>query len=254
MSTDTIENTAVPEAEETAVGKKGITGAALKWIAILSMLIDHIGATLIENGIYVSGSYTSAWVAADLVLRSVGRLAFPIFCFLLVQGFLHTKDMRKYLLRLMLFGVLSEIPFDLAFQRSYMDWNYQNVYFTLLLGLLAIWLWQRMDGPGFHRVLAAAAALACVALAWLGKTDYGGWGVALIVVLYLLRDKPLWRNLAAAAALAAANLLEVFGYFDFLLFRSYNGERGRQPKYLFYVFYPLHIGALALIRYLIYGF
>ena len=257
MSIVTEQETQTIPAEEarTAVRPgKGISGGVLKWIALLSMLIDHTGAVLLENGQYIAGTWTTTWVTVDIVLRCIGRLAFPIFCFLLVQGFLHTRDVKKYLLRLLVFGIVSELPFDLAFQRSAFDLGYQNVYFTLALGLLAIWLWQKLDGPGLRRVGAAAAALACAGLAWLAKTDYGGWGVLVILVMYLLRDKPLLRNLASAAALAFASLLEVFGFLDFILFRYYNGERGRQPKYLFYLFYPVHIGLLWLIRTLIFGF
>ena len=106
----------------------GLSGTALKYIACITMLIDHIGASCIEAGILLpalaagaascGGIPVSTLLAADRVLRYTGRLAFPIFCFLAVEGFLHTHDVKKYVRRLLLFGLLSEVPFDLAFFRT----------------------------------------------------------------------------------------------------------------------------------------
>ena len=140
--------------------KKEITGAALKWIAIITMLIDHIGAAYFEPLIF--GEFgpapdrimgLTAWHFYE-VLRCIGRIAFPIFIFLLVEGFTYTGDRKKYALRLGLFCLISEIPFDLAFQptdldiwknlsllnRDSFEYTYQNVFFTLLIGFLTIWV------------------------------------------------------------------------------------------------------------------
>ena len=95
-----------------------LSGTALKRIACLSMLLDHIGASLLENGLFKQGAFWPGDVQLDGVLRLAGRLAFPIFCFLAVEGFLHTHDVKKYVRRLLLFGLLSEVPFDLAFFRT----------------------------------------------------------------------------------------------------------------------------------------
>ena len=125
------------------------SGTALKTIACITMLIDHIGASCIEAGLLlpelergeISGG---AWdqlslFQLDRVLRFTGRLAFPIFCFLLVEGFVHTHDVKKYVRRLFLFALISEVPFDLAFFRTPFALDHQNVYWTLALGVLA---WQ----------------------------------------------------------------------------------------------------------------
>ena len=123
------------------------SGTALKTIACITMLVDHIGASCIEAGLLLPELETGevsggAWdqlslFQLDRVLRFTGRLAFPIFCFLLVEGFVHTHDFRKYALRMLGFALLSEFPFDWAFF-SGVWWGHQNVYFTLLLGLSLI--------------------------------------------------------------------------------------------------------------------
>lgn len=133
--------------------KTGITGSTLKIIAIVCMLIDHIGAVILERYLYANGlSYKTMQmmveggfgnlqkvVIADLILRLIGRLAFPIFCFLLVEGFYYTSNRAKYVLRLFLFALISEVPFDFAFKNSWLEFSYQNVFFTLTIGLLTIW-------------------------------------------------------------------------------------------------------------------
>ena len=115
----------------------GLSGTALKRIACLSMLVDHLGASLLENGLFRCSAIDPRLVGLDQLLRLVGRLAFPIYCFLLVEGFLHTHDLKKYALRMLGFALISEGPFDWAFF-SGVYWGHQNVYFTLLLGLALI--------------------------------------------------------------------------------------------------------------------
>ena len=139
--------------------KKEITGAALKWIAIVTMLIDHIGAAYVEPLIFGEfGAYPETFFGIDAwtfyrILRSIGRVAFPIFIFLMVEGFFYTRNRKKYAIRLGVFCLISEIPFDLAFQpedlaifrnlsslnRDSFSYTYQNVFFTLFIGFLTIW-------------------------------------------------------------------------------------------------------------------
>ena len=224
------------------------SGSALKWMAIIIMLIDHIGASLLEVFVldYYGASPLAAypagngyfWYEVDTVLRYIGRSAFPIFCFLLVEGAVHTRSPKKYLMRLAAFAAVSEIPFDLALRGSLFYWGAQNVFFTLLLGLLVIQVFQNYPVESWKGVLAlgvlGAAAEFC-------GTDYGAAGVAVIAVMYLLRDRPLASSAASLVILALMSPVEIFSIPAFLAISLYNGKRGRQPKYFFYVFYPLHL-------------
>ena len=267
--------------------KRGVSAAVLKWTAVISMLIDHMTAV---------GFLTWYWPMRRLrrltpvitpvsrwsyyILRGVGRLAFPIYCFLLVEGYFHTRNVKKYLVRLGLFALISEIPFDRAFDQVWFKWDSQNVFFTLFLGLLAVWLVDLLcknlsERPGWQRpvrvLLALAAAFACMAAADWMHTDYGWSGVTLILVMYLLRRWELPRLICSALALLPVGQsipdfchtlfsgsftvgfsggIEMVGLPVFALLHFYNGERGRQAKYFFYVFYPAHLALLALIRYL----
>lgn len=103
----------------------GITSNALKIFACACMLCDHVGLVLVDN---------------NSVMRAIGRVAFPIFVFLLVEGYRHTSNVKKYILRLFVFAIISEVPFDLAFTGNVFDLRYQNVFFTLTAGLIVIYL------------------------------------------------------------------------------------------------------------------
>ena len=123
---------------------KILSGSTLKLIAVISMFIDHAAHILMNSfdfmGVKIYGNYTVYYV-----LRLVGRLAFPIFCFLIVEGFLHTRNVKKYCMRLAIFAVISEIPFNLMLSGKLIDLNHQNVYFTLLFGVIALELYKYFD-------------------------------------------------------------------------------------------------------------
>ena len=237
--------------------KRGLYGSELKWIALLSMLVDHFGVVFYTGSVVARRPLFS--LSVYYALRCVGRPAFPLYAFLLAEGLRYTRSVKNYLLRLFCFGLISEIPFDLAFCSGCFDWSYQNVFFTLFLGLLAVALWQRITGGepercGAARVLAGLLCLAAAAFA-ADKlhTDYGAWGVLVIVSLCLFRELPWMRDLLTGCFLLGASALEAAAFPDFLLFRLYNGRRGRQRKYLFYVFYPAHLLLLSLLCRALYG-
>ncbi|MBP5266824.1 MAG: hypothetical protein J6Z06_08410, partial [Lachnospiraceae bacterium] len=132
---------------QTGKNRKEITAATLKWIAVITMIIDHFGASILEAWMTRSTlPYIPSMGFIDLLIRAVGRLAFPIFIFLMVEGLYHTRNRWKYLGRLVLLAVISEVPFDWAFwitrfQKDngiLVEFHHQNVFFTLSLGLLMV--------------------------------------------------------------------------------------------------------------------
>ena len=258
--------------------KKGISGSTLKMIAIVTMLIDHIGAAVLARLLMVNGlgeldqTNTDAimqWLSANgalygtyTVMRMIGRVAFPIFCFLLVEGFLHTHDVKKYAMRLGLFALLSEIPFDLAFSSKILEFNYQNVFFTLFIGLLTMIAYRAVEekeewGQAWKVILYILIVAAGMALAYFLKTDYGigyRWEfkknvnvrlVFCIMVLYIFRKKKMWQLIAGCASF----IWETPALFGFIPIAFYNGTRGWKMKYFFYIFYPAHLLILYLLCY-----
>lgn len=246
--------------------KKGISGSTLKLIAVVTMLIDHIGAAVLARLLMVNGmneldpNNTSAvlqWLSDNgtlywtyTALRMIGRVAFPIFCFLLVEGFIHTHDVKKYALRLGLFALISEIPFDLAFNSKVLEFNYQNVFFTLFIGLLTMIAYRAVEekaewNQALRVILCILIVAAGMAAAYLLKTDYAEKGVFCIMVLYIFRKKKVWQILAGCASF----FWETPALLGFIPIGFYNGERGLKMKYFFYIFYPAHLLILYLICY-----
>ncbi len=200
-----------------------LSGFQLKILAIVLMTIDHIGIVLFPE---------------IVIFRMIGRIAFPIFAFLLVEGALHTKDIKKYLKRLLLLAFISEIPFDLLVYGSVWEWKLQNVFFTLFIGVLCIHCLETMlDG-----VLKLACIMVLVFISeWL-NLDYGAFGVLLILAIYFLRGNIMKQSVAIIllAAFAGGNL-EGYAGLSVIPIALYNGERGYPMKYFFYAYYPIHL-------------
>lgn len=245
---------------------------------MVTMLIDHIGAALVERGLLFDRlqaegmqlNFPMIWdnfsslspglqeaLMADGVLRLIGRLAFPIFCFLLVEGFIHTRSKARYAGRLLLVALLSEIPFDYALYGGVNIWGAQNVLWTLLFGLLGLWAWEGardLSRRYLKReigVLGFLAAVPFMALAEFCRTDYGALGVILIAILYIplagqVRSKRVRLAQSLAGGLCVA--FEFTAPLAFILTYFYNGTRGLNIKWLFYFFYPAHLAILYGIR------
>ena len=235
--------------------KFGISGSTLKLIAVISMLIDHTAATVIRS-MLISPAFSSPDTQQTLrmiysVSRDIGRLAFPIFCFLLVEGFLHTRNPKKYAGRLFLFALISEIPFDLALFGSWFYLGYQNVLFTLLISYLSILGIRRNLRHPALQILSAAAGCAAAALL---KTDYGAMGVLMTVLLYWFRGSALRTAAGVAAAVIDSISWAGISALAFVPIHFYNGERGRWPgKYFFYIYYPAHLLAFYVLLRLLFG-
>ena len=251
----------------------------LKIIACVTMLIDHTAVTLWITGT-LSGYYT-----LYRIMRGIGRIAFPIFCFQLVQGVKNTSDIKKYALRLLIFGIISEIPFDMALfaykivrTKEILYWGAQNVYFTLLLGLFcvyAIYRVSRLQGKAkfLGAVLTIALTLACMVIAEkVILSDYGWGGVAMIAVMGLLTapfekirfrlaSEQFFQMFVSAFAIASCVLLtnstEIFALLALIPIYFYNGKQtveSRAARKGFYIFYPAHLAILAAIFILPYYF
>ena len=217
-----------------------LDGTVLKLIACLSMFIDHLGAVCFSG---------------MMGFRIIGRLAFPIYCFLLVEGAVHTRNMKKYILRMGIFALISEVPFDLAFYHRLVYTGNQNVFFTLGLGLLAIWFLEhpieQLDIP--HVLSKLLVIIAAGLIAEFFNTDYGITGIAVICIFYYLRGQPQLKYSIAAILLAAVGGVEVYAVLALIPILLYNGQRGRQTKvmqYGFYIFYPAHLLLIAALYHL----
>ena len=148
--------------QETSISQEwegGISGSTVKLVGIITMLIDHFAAAVLLRYMY-AGGWSDRLYVLYTILRLVGRLGFPIFCFLLVEGFEKTRSKTKYALRLLLFALISEVPFDLAFSAKVLEFGYQNVYFTLFLGLLALCVYDYFEN---HKLPVAVQWLLFVA-------------------------------------------------------------------------------------------
>jgi len=214
-----------------------MTSAALQALAFATMLLDHIGLCFFPQ---------------LPALRAVGRLSFPIFAFLLSEGFVYTRDLKKYAARLFVFAVISEVPYQLMINHRVVGPRPGNILFSLLLCLGALWCVKR--GGAW---VWGAPALAVLAQA--GGFSYGAYAVLLAVGFYLCRDmRPVGMlGLGVCTLLYCAyhqSLFQIWAVFAAVPLLLYNGQRGRRaPRYLLYVLYPAHLAVLAAVYFLIHS-
>lgn len=235
----------------------------LKIIACLLMLIDHMGAALFPEAI---------------IMRLIGRLSFPIFAYLIAIGYSKTSSFSKYLCRLWIFAAVSQIPFSLAFSEeisihSFSDFlrffvgtpsPHLNIFFTLAVGLIAIRIWDK----GESTLVKMIATLALGITAQLFSTDYGIYGVAMILGFYVFREskiKTVISQIMVFTIFYASQILLVALSYEGVSIRliwfnqalsllalififSYNGNKGKNLRYLFYAFYPVHLLVIGLIK------
>ncbi len=237
-----------------ANAERGLTGSMLKWLAILTMTMDHIGAVVLTRVLRNCPYNRGAWAWCNerdtyellfvimRVCRTIGRLAFPIICFLLVEGFFRTSARKKYLGRLFVWAVLSEVPFDYAFSAEMVNWGFQNVMWTLLIGLTTMWVCEEIKKKSAERKvwLVTGSGLSVAAgmiLAQLMNTDYGAKGIACIMVLYFFRNNRLLQIYMGALSF----VWECFAMISFVFLAKYNGKRGSRMKSFFYIYYPAHL-------------
>ena len=216
----------------------------LKIIALATMTTDHIAAALPCGQWY-------------LPMRCIGRIAFPIYCFLLAEGFCHTRSRGRYLLRLCLLFLLSEPVYDLVFHQGFPYWGNQNILLTLALGLGTVWLVDAADRLELWALRWPVKLLACGLGLWLSEAlfaDYGWGGILLILSFCFFRGKPVPLCAAVSCSLVLAiGIIEVFGLLALLPILLYSGKQGdllQKPwfQYAFYFYYPVHIAVLWLVQ------
>jgi len=238
--------------------RRGLTSFALHCIAMALMLGDHLWATFLPQ---------QEW------LTCAGRLAFPIFAFLLAEGFCRTKDLKKYMRRMLLVALLSEIPFNLMVSRSIIQPFHQNVLWTFLLALLALAAVRKLESkPWLPRIaLTLLTALGFYLLGLLTFVDYYGYGILMVLLFYLTRPgqnapRSVRMGLMAVQALGMYWInVEMMGglvypvtlggmYFEFprqglallalpilWLYDGRQGPHNAAVRWTCYLFYPVHL-------------
>lgn len=242
---------------------KKLTGTGLKLIAIITMTIDHIGASLLEMYPHSSEMSISAYrnmMFIDAILRGIGRIAFPLFIFLLIEGLNHTHNAKKYIVRLFCFALISEVPFDLAFNNEIFYSGKNNVFFTLAIGLTVCLIIKMcsqritVNPSTYDRILVGiidiSAIVAGALLANLLYSDYGASGVMAIVLMYLLSQQNVYTAYVVMVCYLGltTDFSEFYAIIGLVFIYMYNGQRGKQNKYLFYIYYPAHLLILFMIR------
>lgn len=235
-----------------------MTSFALKIIALISMFCDHFGDAFI-------GHYN--------FLNLIGRTAFPIFAFQISEGYIHTRSVKKYFIRLFLFALISQIPFYLFIQKFLpTSMSLLNIFFTLLLGLLCIITYNsfvnvknkelqyKVFNIELKKIIGIVLALFVAYVGSLLKVDYGFWGIIVIFAFYLFKDNKLAMIISYICLCIIRYGIFIIQHglhiqyvylciatiFPIIFIALYNGKQGYKIKYLLYLFYPLHLLLLYL--------
>ncbi len=226
---------------------KSLSGADLKRIALISMTLDHFGAIVIEP--FLGLGLTFSWFGSlifglDILyyaLRLIGRIAFMLYAFVLVEGFVHTRHRFHYLGRLLAFALISQPFFSLALEKTWWSWSTMNIFFTLSLGLCLLMVTEYLKNQ--ETWLTWLTVLGFAGVAFLLNMDWHWLGILMIFVTFYFRDQPAFRNLA----LVVLGAFQITAPLAVLIIDRYNGQRGKVFKYFHYLYYPLHLWIFALI-------
>ena len=218
---------------------------ALHILAMLLMLCDHLQLTLLPE---------------LPILRCVGRLAFPLFAFMAVEGYLRTRSLKNYLLRLLMLAVISEIPFDLLVSGSVFYPVHQNVIWTIVLGLCCIWAFENIAADR-QRLLSAVVIIASLGAAIIADVDYSSAGVLTLLAFYAFRGRTVRCRLLQLLSLGFINLVllggveltfpyQALAVLSLPIIWLYDGSQGPHNGFIKaanYLFYPAHMLMLALL-------
>lgn len=243
---------------------KILNGFMLKWIAIVSMVVDHFGSIIMDGVLSPYVVNGSIFFTDDMpyivfhaftvknICEIIGSIAFPLFCFLIVEGVINTKNRLKYGIRVGIFALISEIPFNLAHSQTLFEPELQNVMFTLSVGIFTLILIS-ISEEKYHDKNAARWGLTVLltiigmAVAYLLKGEYVFLGVLTIVLFYLLRGNEYTRLLGVSPLI----IVSPWTLLSLIPIYLYNGHRGKGSKYFFYIFYPAHFIIFAAIAYIL---
>ena len=217
----------------------------LKLIGIIVMSIEHVGYIVFKNINFTT---------------YIGRFAFPIFAFLITEGFAHTKNVKKYFLRLFIFAAISQIPYMLFVSKFSTTWDL-NILFTFSLGLLMLFMLEKTNNKFIKAIIIIFTC--CISDAF--TFDYGWFGIATIYIFYKFKDKKILMSILFILTSLIQNtirffifnyntqffILFIFTTLSLIFINLYNGKRGKNLKYLFYIFYPLHLTILYLISFIL---
>lgn len=236
------------------ITKYGLTKTKLQIIAMVAMLCDHVAKVIIYP--VIISRYSNGWLNShSYILRMydalvfLGKISFPIFAFFIVEGFFKTHDIYLYMKRLFLFAALSEVPYDLATSGKMINFEKQNVIWTLLVGLFCLFIIDNLKNKklGLYKIIGSVGFILLVA-SFL-NLDWGVYpGIALILWFYLT-----YKRKKISLLLGYCLMVPDVGFMSgaelsFLLLYFYNRRRGRGNKWLFYMFYPVHLLVLYLIQ------
>ena len=223
-----------------------MTSFGLKIVALISMLCDHFGLSFLPSPSY---------------LNVIGRIAFPIFAFQISEGYIHTKNLKKYFLRLGLFALISQIALTLFLKSIGSTKFILNIFFTLFIGLLSITLYDFIKTKYNNKYLGIIPVLLLAILGQLCMCDYGAYGVVLIFLFYLFKNNKLYMNISVILAMIIKYIIDylhtphiyqfyfaIGAMFSLLFINLYNNKKGKNIKYLLYIFYPLHLILFSLIK------
>lgn len=231
---------------------KILSGSVLKTIALITMLIDHYAAIILDNLFEFKRTlfvFLGTKYSVYFILRMVGRIAFPIYVFLLVEGYLYTHDRKKYGLNILIFALISEIPWNLAHKGEFF-YSEQNVFFTLFLGFLAMYFYDEFQENPKKQFISLIILFFAAAVF---GADYGTVGLGFIIFMYIFRENNTRNNILKPIIGSCFLPYSVMIMISFLPIMMYNGKRGfikgKFLKYLYYIIYPLHFFILYLIKY-----
>ncbi|WP_288961342.1 TraX family protein [uncultured Peptoniphilus sp.] len=223
-----------------------LNGAQLKYIAFGSMLIDHINKALIWPNIEVG--YSSI---LSSIFDVIGRIAFSLFSFFIVEGFFRTRSKKKYFLNLLIFALISEIPYDMFSSKVILEFRLNNVLFSLALSLITIWILDEFrkryeDKLGkFWIIISVPLLIIMFFVSTFVSGDYDFHAIMTAFVFYIFYEKPV----ASAICAYLTIVKEVWSILGFGLTVMYNGKKGKQNKIFNYLFYPVHLLILGLLRF-----